>query len=422
MLNFDPVKMKEKKKKEEKTETAIERYLYKEEKGKPCFSPIKEFEKFELNSVCDFVNIINEFNTNIIKQIYNIESPLRKILKKLPIWEVDITFWYRGERIITEENSKTRHYPLVPSNFRDNPENILRNVSIEKDMYRYTWLHNHSDLDHSQLYSLDNLAMMRHYGLRARLLDFSTDPLTALFFALDGYRENEESYIYIIIPNLINFQLSFLNYSFLLSTPEDYNVYVRLRTYLYSKHLRNMDKDKNDAIRRIHKELKFNTNIFREEFELFEKLVKNFIRNDKEKNFTEIIESLKKEKYIPIEIYLTPIAVLFQHKIRYMERQKACGILYGDIYGKEIKEYSLLEQLKNKYFLIHYLDLSNFDISLLYRLRIPKSARSKLENELKEKLQISKYEIFGKDIRFLEDKIINRHRIHEGELPQEPSR
>lgn len=48
------------------------------------------------------------------------------------------------------------------------------------------------------------LFLAQHYSLRTPALDWSTDPLVALFFALDGFEEKDSPVVYILNPSLCN--------------------------------------------------------------------------------------------------------------------------------------------------------------------------------------------------------------------------
>ena len=378
----------------------------------------KEFQDFNLgeinsiNNVCDYLKIIAELQSKIKEEMkgktseYGISCLVNRISKL----SLRTYLWFRGE----DKEYKTL---LLPTAFRKDEdekdrETVFQKIFIEREMYKYTWLHDQQIVSNLQDYiNLNTLSILRHFGLRTRLLDFSTDPLVALFFSLgDDKNYKEDGYVYIIIPNLLNFQVSYLNYILFLSTSEDYNVNIRLRTFLHSELIMKILKEKctGEDLKRLTKELKFNSKLFNEAFTSFkENFTKCINCEEKRDKFNELVKNIEKyikQNYIPIEIYLTPIAVIFQYANRYMEHQKACGILYGEIYGKCKADYSLINQLKSPYFLFNYIELPE-SISPLYRIRIPNDKKETLRRELQKNFRLSKYEIFGKDLRFLEEKV-----------------
>lgn len=104
-----------------------------------------------------------------MKKISNYLVKIQKIINEidLPLNEYEI--YFRGE-------SKQR--PSIPGIFRND---FLQN---EYNIFRELELRYPNIFDNAKL-TIDKLAIMQHYGLPTRLLDFTTNPLLALYMAID---------------------------------------------------------------------------------------------------------------------------------------------------------------------------------------------------------------------------------------------
>lgn len=118
----------------------------------------------------------------------SLEQFIEKLQSVKTRTENELNFFYRGQC-----NDRR---PL-PSAFREN--------YMEKEDYLYHELILRCPEHFSGLQHLDTLVMMQHYGLPTRLLDVTTNPLVALYFACKDYtgkHGDDPGHIYIYaLPN-----------------------------------------------------------------------------------------------------------------------------------------------------------------------------------------------------------------------------
>ncbi|MGA9583548.1 MAG: FRG domain-containing protein, partial [Allosphingosinicella sp.] len=112
---------------------------------------------------------------NIVGTVDSVEAFL-KILQGLPSRESMETF-YRGHQDASFE--------LTPSLLRKWPDGGWQFLPREDRLCKELLIAHHDEFQSDQ-YCFDRLVRMQHYGLPTRLLDISTNPLVALFFACSG--------------------------------------------------------------------------------------------------------------------------------------------------------------------------------------------------------------------------------------------
>jgi hypothetical protein len=99
------------------------------------------------------------------------------------------------EQHIFYRGHSSERYRLIPSLFRKNSEGQFIYKDQEDILYRELYMSEYKEFIHDK-YTLDKLVRMQHYSLPTRLLDLTTNPLIALYFACKSSRDKQESGTY----------------------------------------------------------------------------------------------------------------------------------------------------------------------------------------------------------------------------------
>lgn len=97
---------------------------------------------------------------------------------------------HHGHEVFYRGHSNRLKYRLEPSILRKDDRGNFIYRDAEDRMYRELLVSNSIDF-HGDVYTLDRLVRMQHYSLPTRLLDISSNPLIALYFACKSNLEEE---------------------------------------------------------------------------------------------------------------------------------------------------------------------------------------------------------------------------------------
>ena len=162
---------------------------------------ISETNDFEINQIFNEINNLTNSIDNNIKTSDYFDKYLKcmdesidkdKSLNK----KLENKFYYRGE------NS---NYPLLPSIYRKN--NFNKYIYKKESFLFYEMLVRRPEYFKNTT-NFEKIVIMQHYCCPTRLLDITTNPLIALYFACKGSIDHK-GYLYIFnFPNSTNYEYS----------------------------------------------------------------------------------------------------------------------------------------------------------------------------------------------------------------------
>lgn len=190
-------------------------YKFDENRTPVNFSKIEQYKKkldirdWEMNRThwaikdADLWSILKDILPEKSKSIHKESSPLPEIKNPEEVASVkefiDKVFDFhddtRKHEVFYRGHSDKQKYKLEPSLFRKDKDGNYLYLEQEDILYRELIISNSSDFS-SDIYTLDRLVRMQHYSLPTRLLDISSNPLIALYFACKSSENTDGEVIF----------------------------------------------------------------------------------------------------------------------------------------------------------------------------------------------------------------------------------
>ncbi len=314
--------------------------------------------KYVIKSVADVIHLIN--NTSVVYKFLKLIDinilyellKFRKIIENnkksgviLPNYKEPFGIWFRGE------GNKDRE--LYPSVFRKENDAIYEETSM---IYHFESRCGYKDECRN---TFDWLCLMRHFEAPVRLLDWSENFLTALFFACTDCKDNTDGILYVLNAVKLNA---------LCRTDHSSRRYPGIAVPL----------SVDTAVRAEMSRARTVTELT----ELLSALDRNYV--EEPISLKKIIDALEKKEDSILESIRNPVAVL-PHRIhtRLIAQQSVFTIHGGKCYAGEYANIKEKEKLPEPNSLVALNDsLEENYKKFLFSAIIPKDSKEKILKEL----------------------------------------
>ncbi|MDM5233713.1 FRG domain-containing protein [Lysinibacillus pakistanensis] len=137
--------------------------------------------------------------------------------KALEWYEQYFEKYFRGQAAL---------YPSIKSSIARDDEYLINEYNINQEAIKL------AEMDFSKCNSpLEKLAKMQHYGIPTRLVDVTTDPLVALFFAVTDTKNGDDGYVYMFVKKSKESTSKEVKLLSILAFSPDYNISTLQRAY-----------------------------------------------------------------------------------------------------------------------------------------------------------------------------------------------
>lgn len=170
----------------------------------PLKSPVRFTDPIEFS-----INSVGELSETVSRIAYIFDRAHTRVLGKR-----EYPIWYRGHQ--------SEKYVLIPSvmrKYKDAKNKSLNNKMFSLDIFlkqeyeefKYRADGTQEAIERTAYKDADYLALMQHYGVPSNLLDWTEDAMSALYFALESFLDdekpeiNEDAALYMFSPELYNY-------------------------------------------------------------------------------------------------------------------------------------------------------------------------------------------------------------------------